>query len=203
MITYIIIGITVLVSFLCFQNKELANKLRFNPALVVHRKEYHRLFTYAFVHADFTHLLVNMFVLYFFGATIERFFVYYFGAMSSVYFILLYVGGILFSNLWSLKKQKNNYNYNAVGASGAVSAVLFSFIFFTPWEMLYFFGIIPIPGIVFGIGYLLYSYRMTKQNKDHIAHDAHLLGAIFGFLFPIVLKPRLFSHFIKELLSIF
>lgn len=202
MITYIIIGITVAVSFSCFQNYELLEKLRFNPALVVQRKQYYRLFTHAFVHADWTHLFVNMFVLYFFGPVVEKFFAYYFGRISMIYFIVLYLGGVLFANLWSLQKHKNNYAYNAVGASGAVSAILFTFIFFAPWEMLYFFGIIPIPGILFGIGYLFYSYKMTKQNKDHVAHDAHFLGAIFGFLFPILLQPELFSRFLKQLFSI-
>lgn len=203
MITYTIMGINVLVSFLCFQNPELFSKLRFNPAQVVRNKQYYRLITHAFVHANWSHLLINMFVLYFFGPVVERFFAYYFGNLAPLYFIILYVGGILVSNLWSLQKHRNNYAYNAVGASGAVSAILFAFIFFNPWELLYFFGIIPIPGILFGIGYLFYSYRMTKQNGDHVAHDAHLLGAVFGFLFPIVLKPELINHFLQELMSIF
>lgn len=159
--------------------------------------------THAFVHADWNHLLLNMFVLYFFGPAVEIFLSSYFGGMSSICFIILYFGGITVANLWSLQKHKNNYNYNAIGASGAVSAVLFSFIFFAPWEMLYFFGIIPIPGILFGVGYLLYSLKMAKQNTDHIAHDAHILGALFGFVFPIVLKPSLLQHFIQQLVGIF
>ncbi len=203
MITYIIIGVTVLVSFLCFQNRQLASQLQFSPALFVHKKEYYRILSLAFVHADWNHLLVNMFVLYFFGTATEHFFAYYLGSLHSVYFVALYFGSVIFSNLWSLQKHKNNYNYNAVGASGAVAATLFAFIFFAPWEMIYFFGIIPIPGILFGVGYLLYSYKMTKQNNDHIAHDAHLLGAIFGFIFPILLKPSLFSHFVEKLFAIF
>ncbi len=137
MITYIIIGITVVISFLCFQNQQLMSKLRFNPALVTHKKEYYRMFSYAFVHADFTHLFVNMLVLYFFGPVVERFFSFTFGSLSTVYFLGLYIGGILIANLWSLQKHKNNYGYNAVGASGAVSALLFTFIFFAPWEILF------------------------------------------------------------------
>lgn len=159
--------------------------------------------THAFVHADWSHLLVNMFVLYFFGPAVESFFAYYFGSLATLFFVALYAGSIIVANLWSLKKHQNNYGYNAVGASGAVSAVLFAFIFFSPWEMLYFFGIIPIPGIVFGIGYLFYSYRMTKQSQDHVAHDAHFLGAVFGFLFPILLKPELFSLFLQKLIRLF
>lgn len=203
MITYIIIAVTVLVSFLCFQNPELFRKLRFNPVRITKNKQYYRMLTHAFVHADWSHLLVNMFVLYFFGTTVERFFTYYLGELSSLYFVALYVGGILVANLWSLQKHKNNYGYNAVGASGAVAAVLFSFIFFAPWEMIYFFGIIPIPGILFGVGYLVYSYRMTNQSAGNVAHDAHLLGAIFGFLFPILLKPELIQYFLQKLSSVF
>lgn len=201
MITYIIIGATVLVSFLAFQNHDLMDKMQFNAAKVVHQKQYYRLISHAFVHAGWSHLLVNMFVLYFFGRGIEQYFGYYFGNRATAYFLLLYFGGILASNLWSLIKHQNNYYYNAVGASGAVSAMLFAFIFFNPWEKLYFFGILPIPGILFAVGYLFYSYQMSKKSNDNVAHDAHILGAIFGFVFPILLKPQLFTQFIDQLFS--
>jgi len=91
-----------------------------------------------------THLLINMFVLYFFGRAVESYFGYFFGNRSVLYFIVLYTGGMLISNLWGLVKHKNNYYYNAVGASGAVSAVLFTFIFLNPLEKLYLFAIIPV-----------------------------------------------------------
>ena len=201
MITYIIIGVTVLISFLAFQNHDLMDKLQFNAAKVVHQKQYYRLISHAFIHAGWSHLLVNMFVLYFFGRGIEQYFGYYFGNRATAYFVMLYFGGILASNLWSLIKHQNNYYYNAVGASGAVSAMLFAFIFFNPWEKLYFFGLLPIPGILFAIGYLFYSYQMSKKSTDNVAHDAHILGAIFGFIFPILLKPQLFTQFIDQLFS--
>ncbi len=202
MITYFIIGITVVISFLAFQNFLLMEKLQYNPARVIHRKQYYRLISHAFVHVGWTHLIVNMFVLYFFGQNVESYFSYFFGNRANFYFLTLYVGGILFSNLWSLLKYRNDYFYNAVGASGAVSAVLFTFIFLNPWEMLYLFAIIPIPGIVFGAGYLIYSYYMVKRKTDNIAHDAHFLGAVFGIIFPIILKPELFSRFIELLLKL-
>jgi membrane associated rhomboid family serine protease len=201
MITYFIIGVTVLVSYLAFQNHELMDKLQFNAAKIIHRKQYYRLVSHAFIHANWSHLLVNMFVLFFFGRGIEQYFGYYFGNRATVYFLLLYFGGILASNLWSLIKHQNNYYYNAVGASGAVSAMLFAFIFFNPWEPLYFFGILPIPGILFAIGYLFYSYHMSKKSTDNVAHDAHILGAVFGFVFPIILRPGLFNQFIDQLFS--
>lgn len=201
MITYIIIGVTALVSYLAFQNAELADKLQFNAAKIIHQKQYYRLVSHAFIHGSWSHLIVNMFVLYFFGRGIEQYFGYYFGNRASLYYLLLYFGGILASNVWSLIKHQNNYYYNAVGASGAVSAVLFAFIFFNPWEPLYLFAILPIPGIVFAIGYLLYSYQMSKRKNDNVAHDAHILGAIFGFALPILLRPALFNHFIDQLFA--
>jgi membrane associated rhomboid family serine protease len=201
MITLILIGFTTLISYVAFQNHALSDKLQFNAAKVIHQKQYYRLVSHAFIHASWTHLLVNMFVLYFFGRGIEQYFGYYFGIRATVYYLLLYFGGILASNLWSLIKHQNNYYYNAVGASGAVSAMLFAFIFLNPLEPLYFFGILPIPGILFAIGYLLYSYQMSKKSDDNVAHDAHILGAIFGFIFPIILKPSLFSLFIDQLFS--
>ncbi len=202
MITYLLIAVTGILSYLAFQNHTMMDKMQFNAAKVVHGKEYYRLVTHAFIHAGWSHLLVNMFVLYFFGRAIEQYFGYYFGNKATAYFLLLYFGGILASNLWSLATQKNNYYYNAVGASGAVSAVLFTFIFLNPWEKLYFFAVIPIPGILFGVGYLFYSYQMSKQSNDNVAHDAHLLGALFGFVFPVLVKPSLFRHFIDQLFSI-
>ena len=200
MITLILIGFTGLISFLAFQNSEFAEKLQFNAAKVVHQKQYYRLVSHAFIHASWAHLLVNMFVLYFFGKAIEQYFGYYFGNKATVYFLLLYFGGILASNIWSLIKHQNDYYYNAVGASGAVSALVFAFIFFNPWEKLYLF-FIPIPGIVFAVGYLFYSYQMSKNKNDNVAHDAHILGAIFGFVFPALLKPELFQQFIDKLFS--
>jgi len=201
MITWFIIGITVLISYMAFQNANLMAKLQFNAAQIIHQKEYYRLVSHAFIHANWTHLGVNMLVLYFFGRNIESYFDYYFGRSANAYFVLLYFGGILASNIWSLAKNRNNYYYNAVGASGAVSAVLFTSIFFDPWNLLYFFAVIPIPGILFAVGYLIYSYYMSRQKKDNVAHDAHFLGAVFGFLFPILLKPSLFHHFIDNLFS--
>jgi membrane associated rhomboid family serine protease len=201
MITWFIIGVTALVSYIAFQNAGLMAKLQFNAAQIVQRKEYYRLVTHAFIHANWGHLIVNMLVLYFFGPAIENYLGYYFGNRATAYFLMLYFGGILASNIWSLIKHKNNYYYNAVGASGAVSAVLFAFIFFDPLEKLLLFAILPIPGILFAAGYLIYSYQMSKRKNDNVAHDAHFLGALFGFIFPVLLKPNLLDQFIDKLFS--
>lgn len=201
MITYILIGVTVLISYLAFQNRDFSDKMQFNAAKIIHQKQYYRLVSHAFIHANWSHLFVNMFVLFFFGRGIEEYFGMYFDQKATIFYLLLYFGGILASNAWSLIKHQNDYYYNAVGASGAVSAVLFAFIFFDPWGKLYLFAFLPIPGILFAIGYIFYSYQMSKKSNDNVAHDAHLLGAVFGFLFPILLRPQLFGQFIDLLLS--
>jgi len=198
MITYLIIGITVAVSLAAFSSASLMYRLQFNAAQVVQRKEYYRLVTHAFVHANWSHLLVNMLVLFFFGKPIEMYFSYFFGSRATLYFLVLYFGGIFISNAWAIVKHKNNFHYNAVGASGAVSAVLFAFVFFDPWETIYVY-FVPVPGILFAAGYLIYSYFMTRRKNDNVAHDAHFLGSVYGFLLPALLNPSLFARFIEKL----
>ncbi len=200
--TLIIIAITAFVSIAAFNRVDLVEKLQFNASKVVHQKEYYRLISHGFVHANWEHLIVNMIVLFSFGSAIEMYFEYGFGRMSNAYYLILYFGGMIVSNLYALYKYRNNYYYNAVGASGAVSAILFAAIFFEPWNKIYFFGILPIPGIVFAVLYLGYSYYMSRKQSDNVAHDAHFLGAVFGFIFPILLNGRLFERFIDKLFMI-
>lgn len=197
--TIILIAITVAVSYAAFKSPALMDRLQFNASKIYYKKEYHRLVTHAFLHANWEHLFVNMIVLFSFGKAIESYFKYSFGANHIAYYFLLYFGGILISNLYALFKHRRNYFYNAVGASGAVSAVLFAAIFFDPWNMIYFFGILPIPGIIFAVLYLVYSYQMSNKQKDNVAHDAHFLGALYGFVFPVLINPRLFEKFIDQL----
>lgn len=200
--TLILIVLTVAVSFAAFKSPKMMDRLQFNASKIYHKHEYHRLITHAFIHANWEHLFVNMIVLFSFGRAIEVYFQYNFGNNSILYYILLYFGGILVSNIYALIKHRNNFFYNSVGASGAVSAVLFASIFFDPWNMIYFFGILPIPGIVFAGLYLVYSYQMSNKQKDNVAHDAHFLGAVYGFIFPIMLNPRLFETFLDKLFRI-
>ena len=202
MITILLIIITVIISVAAFYNPSLLEKLQFNASRVYHKKELYRLFTHGFVHANWEHLIVNMIVLYSFGRALEYYFHDAFGAKADIDFLILYFGGMLISNAQALIKHRNNYYYNAVGASGAVSAVLFAAIFFNPWEKIYFFAILPMPGIVFAVLYLIYSYSMSRKETGHVAHDAHFLGAIFGFVFPILLNSHLLNHFFNQLFSI-
>ncbi len=197
--TIILIAITVAVSYAAFKSPKLMDQLQFNASKIVHKHEYHRLVTHAFIHANWEHLFVNMIVLFSFGQAIEEYFKYNFGNNAILDYALLYLGGILVSNIYALIKHRNNYFYNSVGASGAVSAVLFAAIFFDPWNKILFFMILPIPGIVFAALYLVYSYQMSMKQKDNVAHDAHFLGALFGFIFPILLNYQLFESFLDKL----
>lgn len=199
MITYLILGITVVVSFICFGNQTLAMKLALSPYQVIHRKEWYRVITHSFVHANMTHLLVNMFTFWSFGTYMEQYYQYV--GLGKWGFLLLYFGGMIFSSSFDLAKQKDNPYYLSIGASGAVSAVLFSSIFFDQWGKIYFFALLPIPGILFGVVYLLYCQYMAKQASDHINHNAHFLGALFGFLLPALLNPSLVKLFVGALMG--
>jgi membrane associated rhomboid family serine protease len=198
-ITFFIIILTASVSIYAFNNRELFDRFKLNPYMVVNRKEYIRIFTHALLHADWGHLIFNMLTLYFFGTLVEQYFVMIFPA-GKLLFIVLYILGILISAIPTVLKNKNNHWYNSVGASGAVSAVLFAGILFDPHMSIYIMFIpIPIPAFLFGIAYLVYSQYMSRQNKDNINHDAHFYGAVFGFTFPILLKPALISYFFTML----
>lgn len=197
MFSYIIIAITVAVSYLCFSNREWFEKLAFIPYIVVKKKEWYRLLTHGFVHADTTHLLVNMFTFWSFGTYMEELFEYV--GFGSVGFLSLYFGGMIAASLYDVYKQKENPYYISIGASGAVSAVLFCSIFFNPWGKILLFAVIPVPGILFGLLYLVYCQYMAKKAGDNINHNAHFYGALFGFLFPLVLRPSLVDVFLSQL----
>lgn len=197
----IIILITIGVSVYAFYNKHIINKLSLKPNLVYHRFQLHRVLTHGLIHADWSHLIVNMYVLYIFGRVCEAYFIFHFKGKADLYFIQLYIFSLVVSSLYSIFKHKNNVHYSALGASGAVMAVVFASIFFDPWNMLYLFGIVPIPGIVFGALYLGYSYFMAKKNVDNVGHDAHFIGAIFGFIYPIIIDTSLLNQFFERLIS--
>ncbi len=196
----ILIGAIVIFSVMAFSQTTLLYRYQFNAYQIIHRKQYIRLISHGFLHGSWTHLLVNMFVLYSFGRAVIFHLNQAFPGRGIVLFLLLFFSSLVFSSLYSLFREKDNPHYNAIGASGAVSAVVFASIFFSPYSMLYLFMAIPVPGIVFGIGYLIYSRIMAQRNVDNIGHDAHFWGAVFGFIFPILYKPSLFIDFIHELI---
>jgi len=200
-ITLMLILIISLISAFAFSQRETMVQLEFNAYKVIHRHQYYRIVTHAFIHASWEHLIVNMIVLYSFGTAVEHYFEMYFGSIGTTYYFVLFFGSVIFSSLWSLYKQRDNPYYNAVGASGAVSAILFTAIFFDPWSNIYFFGILPIPGILFSGLYLYYSYYMSTKKSDNIGHDAHFLGAVFGFFLPVMIRPSLLMGFFEALFN--
>jgi membrane associated rhomboid family serine protease len=171
----------------------------------MNRKEWYRIITHAFLHADVTHLLFNMFTFYVFGLELEQHaFPYYFPKHAEFYFFLLYFGGMITAAFPGFEKNKNNISYNAVGASGAVSAIVFSYILINPSAKLGMLFIpIEIPASIFGVLYLLYTWYMSRKGGGRIAHDAHLWGSVFGFFFTILLKPSFLPQFFQNLMHIF
>lgn len=199
-ITLVIIIVTAVVSISAMQNHNLFAKLQFNAYLVKHSKEWYRAFTHALVHGGWLHLIVNMWVLWNFGTGTEAFFEAYRGSFGQVMYLALYVGGVLFATLPSYRQHQDNFSYNAVGASGAVSAVLFSSIYFMPTMGIYVMFIpVAIPAFVIGPLYLAYEWYQHKNSTDNVAHDAHFWGAAFGFVFTAMLIPQQFPMFVKEI----
>jgi membrane associated rhomboid family serine protease len=198
-LTILIIGVTIIVSLLCFNNTVLFDRLKFNAYDVKHSNQLYRFFTYGFVHAGWLHLFVNMFVLYSFGDIVETYFRFYFQTKYILYYLLLYIGGLLLSIIPAFGKHKNNVFYNAVGASGAIAAVLFSSILLHPTGKIYFFFIpVGISAPIFGVLYIAYEYYMSKRANDNIGHDAHLWGAIFGLIFTIAIRPAFVTEFLQQ-----
>jgi membrane associated rhomboid family serine protease len=191
------------VSVAAFSHRELFAKLLFNPYQVYHRKEWYRLVTHGVLHADWMHLIVNMLVLFSFGIHVEHHFAWVAEAgrikLPALWYVAFYLLALVISSLTTLRKHKEDVSYNSVGASGAVSAVLFCNIFFEPHSTLLFMGVIPVKAYLFGPLYLIYSYYSARKNSGNINHDAHLLGAVFGFCFPLLIDIRLFEYFISQL----
>jgi membrane associated rhomboid family serine protease len=152
--------------------------------------------TYGLVHADFGHLLFNMLTLFFFGRLMEPFYTARLGALG---FLLFYMGGLVVSILPTYLKNRGNPRYRSLGASGAVSAVLFAFILLAPWARIYVF-VIPMPAIIYGLLYTAYSIYMDRRGEGNVNHSAHLWGAAYGVAFTLLVEPRVLSHFIGALL---
>lgn len=201
-LTVILVIVCCIVSYLCFNNQVLFEKLKHWPYFEVRNKEYYRMLTSGFVHGSWIHLLINMFIFWQFGEAVEQYYQFLFGELiGRILFFFLFITTIIFADVPTLLKHKDNIHYSAVGASGAVSGIIFVSILFDPWQLLYLYGILPIPGIVAGVLYLIYSSWASKNSEDNIDHDAHFYGALFGMLFTILLKPSLFLHFIQALVS--
>ena len=196
MLTFALIAATVLVSWLAFERPALLNRLILWPPAIDRSKQYDRLLTHGFIHADWSHLLFNMITLYFFGRVIER---EISALIGPVGFVLFYLSAIVIAILPTYLRHRHDPHYRSLGSSGAVSAVLFAFILLQPWSLI--FIPIPVPAFLYAIGYMAYSFWMDRRGGDNINHSAHLSGAIYGVLFMLFMEPRIGAVFVQRLLN--
>jgi membrane associated rhomboid family serine protease len=196
-INLVVIAITVLVSIGAFGDPGLKQRLLLYPYAMGDRREWYRLFTSGFIHADWVHLAMNMIVLYYFGEHVEDWFVDMSSSLGRLCYVLFYLVAIGVANIYSVIKNRNNPGYGSLGASGAVAAVLFASIICLPGMKLRFIFLpIPIPGYIFGVLYVIYSMVMARHGRDQINHEAHLYGAVFGFVVASLIAPDLFIAFL-------
>ncbi len=195
-ITLIIIIITCAISIPAFNNQKIIDDLIFDPPAITYRRQYYRFFTCGFIHANFLHLGFNMYSFWIFGGFVEKEFLWKFGPNGKWLYLLMYVSALFFCLLPTYIKNRENYNYRSLGASGAVSAVVFAFIFFNPLQGIGLI-IVPgfyIPGFIFGIVYLVVSSILDKRGGGNINHSAHIWGALYGISFLIVAGSFLSEH---------
>ena len=198
-ITIILLIITVGISYYALQNPAFLDKMLLNPVKITKGNEYYRFVTSGFVHADFGHLFFNMFSLYFVGQAVENRLVDDFGANGKFYYLALYLLGIVVSDIPSFLKNRSNNQYNSLGASGGVSAVMFAFVLLAPLQEICLYGFICIPGFIFGALYIAYSFYESRRGVGYVNHDAHLYGALFGLLFMAVILPQAIPNFIAQI----
>ncbi|RPE81879.1 rhomboid family intramembrane serine protease [Vulcaniibacterium tengchongense] len=197
MLTLALIAVTVLVSWLAFQRPRLIERLILWPPAVDRQRQYDRLLTHGLVHADWGHLLFNMITLFFFGRVIES---VVGGLIGPLGFVLFYLSAIVVAILPSYLRHRHDPHYRSLGASGAVSAVLFAYVLLQPWSLIIVL-VVPVPAILYAVVYVAYSFWMDKRGGDNINHNAHLSGAIYGVLFMLLMEPRLGGEFLRRLAS--
>jgi membrane associated rhomboid family serine protease len=195
-LTLILIGITVLVSWQAFEKPRLIDRLILWPPAIDRHRQYDRLVTHGFVHADWSHLLFNMITLYFFGSLVERWLVPMIGHIG---FVLFYVSAIVVAILPTYVRHRHDPHYRSLGASGAVSAVLFTYILLQPWSLILVF-FLPVPAIVYAVLYVGYSIWMDRRGGDNVNHSAHLWGAAYGVMFALAVEPQVLGSFVDRLM---
>ena len=200
--TFFLMASNIIISLIGFYNRSIFDKLILWPYHVKREKEIFRFITSGFLHADFIHLFFNMFTLYFFGRNIEVIFTYYkLGGITS--YACLYFMALIISDIPSYLKHQNSYHYKSLGASGAVSAVVFATILFSPWESIYLYGAFKISALLYAVLFIFYCMYMDKKGLDNINHNAHLWGAIFGIGFTGILiyvyQPTLLQGILEQL----
>ena len=187
-ITEIIVGLTCLISIQAFNKQNFQDQCLYIPYNVKHYNEYYRILSHMLVHADFTHLAFNMISLYYLGSYLEMELNYAYGTMGTYYYMLIYLLGGIAATVLPFIRNSDNSMYRSLGASGAVSSVIFATILWTPeLELMLLFIPIPIKAYVLGPLYLAFEYFSMKKGASGIAHDAHIGGAIFGILFVLLI----------------
>ena len=210
-ITLAIIIITCLVSVPAFSSQKMIDDLIFYPPAIYRRNQWYRFFTCGFIHADWMHLAFNMIALYSFGNYIEDAFTQIFGGMGKLLYLILYITSLFFCLLPTYLKHRDNAYYRSLGASGAVSAIVFAFILLFPTEKVGIIFLPGLPGFIFGILYLVISSVLANRGGSHINHSAHIWGAVYGIIFTIVAAfvltpynlPQLFLQQVQNYLSSF
>lgn len=197
MITLLIILVTCVVSIVAFRNQRLLDDLILWPPALSRSREYYRLVTYGLVHGDMGHLFFNMFSLYFVGRGMEQLFTLKMGPLG---FVTFYIGALIFSILPSYIANRRNAGYRSLGASGAVSAILFAFILIQPWARIIVF-VVPMPAILYAVLFVAYSVYMDKRGGDNVNHSAHLWGAAYGVIFTVALEPRILPYFLQAVMN--
>ncbi len=201
-VTIALIVINVIVSLIAMNNQDVLSKTIMWPYGVKRYNQYYRFITSGFIHADYMHLFFNVFTLFFFGTVVEKTFSIY-GLGGNIAYLALYFLGLIASDLPTYLKQKDNYNYHCLGASGAVSAVVFAAVVFDPWSSIYLYGALKISALLYAVLYIVYCVTMSKKDGDNINHDAHLWGSLFGLGFTIALiaamQPVLFDFILEQL----
>lgn len=202
-VTIGIIIITTITSLIAFSNQKIFDAFIFKPSLVYRNGEWYRFFTCGLIHSDYAHLIFNMLALYFFGKNVEIIFTGLLGKAGLAVYLILYISALALSILPTYHKHKTSYNYGSLGASGAVSAVVFAGLALVPTEGIYMYYIpIPIPGFIFAPLYLLLSFGLQKRGRDNINHSAHIWGSIYGAAFVIILSISIgypiFNNFVEQ-----
>jgi len=196
-INLLLVALTVIVSWVAFNNRKLADRLVLWPPAIDRHRQYERLLTYGFIHADIGHLAFNMITLFFFGGRIEAEMMRQTGSFLT--YPLFYLAALAVSILPSYLKNQKNPNYLSLGASGAVSAVLFAFILLSPWTIILVM-FIPAPAILYAVFYVGYSIWMDRKGSDNVNHSAHLAGAAFGVMFMLFMEPQVLQTFLEQLM---
>lgn len=213
MVTTTLILVILGFSVYCFYDRSQMNKYLFHPYSIKNNNEHYRFLTHAFIHGDTLHLGLNIFSLWMFGYQVEEsdfvnLFTEKYGEenafkLARLAYIGLFTGGIYAASITEYFRNRNNPSYSSLGASGAIEAIIFSFIIINPFQTLYLF-VLPMPAWLLGVLFLAFTYYLSKRKTgdpetDRVGHEAHFWGAIFGFCYTIALKPELFTQFFKTI----